>query len=814
MSLQNNTLPDFNKVGILLALFLQKTENISEERIKHFPGKEDALKSRFVVKTNKINESKILHRKLMKSFISIFAWALLVTGVMSSKQLHAEQWQPQFLPQEQVDSAIEPDKIKSRIKEIKEKLKIAESTENEETANHLGVSLTYLQEYNVNLRKIEAIYQRQFTSIERWNSLKREEENLGKDLESQQESLVALQPPFNLSFYDSLFDDLTTVRQQEQTITIALKSAKKEFEEAKTKLEEAGHEVRESKEKLQYEGQTDKPLQLSWYVEYANSGEELAKAFLDLQRITAENLEIELGIAQLTKKITQRHVNWVRSKLAFDQDDLDIHLDSLEERRITLQKRVDTLRLGQQDVENAWLEARKEFEAAQGAEEAVKAKATAFLNAREAWRETYQKVLEQTEIIQLVLEQEKQFWQRRYGLQKKINYEELPVWERQTFDYIKNINANIEVKEKYQTNLQSEIAGIKKQLADENLDTDIKQHVETHVDALNKMAERGFEYLSLLQGTRAIGQRFLDEINLRQNDIALNKKIKGVGGMLQDIWEIELWVVDERSVTIRKLVIALFILVVGMWIARWFTHSVIRKFLLRTRLDDSATAAIDKTLYTFALLVFLVFALRFVNIPLTVFTFLGGAIAIGVGFGAQNLLNNFISGVILFAERPVKINDLIEVENHFGIIESIGMRCTRVRTPGNVHILVPNSCFLEKNIVNWTLSDQEIRAKVTLGVAYNSDPREVSRLMLKAIHGNKKVVKTPDPIVLFDEIGDSSLNFIAYFWISMKNLQLLERRIVESDIRLSTIELFREAGIVIAYPQLDVHLDASKPLDL
>jgi potassium efflux system protein len=750
----------------------------------------------------------------MSFFITISAWALLVTSLMFSGQLYAEQWQPRFLPQEHVISAIEPEKVKSRIKGIKEKLKIAESTENEKTANQLGVSLAQLQEYNVNLRKIEAIYQRQLTSTERWYSLKREEENLGKNLESQQDSLIALQPPYNLSVYDSLLDDLTTVRQQEQTITIVLKSAKKEFEKAKTKLEEAGHDVRESTEKLQHEGQTDKPLQLSWYVEYANSGEELAKAFLDLQRITAENLEIELGIAQLTKQIAQRHVNWVRSKLAFDQEDLDIHLDSLEERRITLEKRVDALRLGQQDVENAWLEAQKEFEAAQGAEEAVKAKATAFLNAREAWRETYQKVLEQTEIIQLVLEQEKQFWQRRYGLQKKINYEELDAWEKQTFDYIKNINANIEVKEKYQTNLQSEIAGIQKQLADENLDTDIKQHVETHVEALNKMAERGFEYLSLLQGTRAIGQRFLDEINLRQNDIALNKKIKGVGGILQDIWEIELWVVDERSITIRKLVIALFILVVGMWMARWFTHSVIRRFLLRTRLDDSATAAIDKILYSLALLVFLVFALRFVNIPLTVFTFLGGAIAIGVGFGAQNLLNNFISGVILFAERPVKINDLIEVENNFGIIESIGMRCTRVRTPGNVHILVPNSCFLEKNIVNWTLSDQEIRAKVMLGVAYNSAPHEVSRLMLKAIHENKKVLKTPDPIVLFDEIGDSSLKFIAYFWISMKNLQLLERRIVESDIRLSIIELFREAGIVIAYPQLDVHLDASKPLDL
>jgi potassium-dependent mechanosensitive channel len=783
---------------------------------KCFPGKGDASHSGVAMKANELSELQMRAGRPMKIFISVFGLALLITNlVFFVGQLMAEQGPSQPVPQEIELSAIDLENVKSRIKEIQYKLEIAESTETEETANQLAVPLTRLQEYNANLRQVEAVYQRQLTSIERRDSLKKEEENLGKKLESQQESLIAQPPPYNLSFYDSLLDELTTVKQQELTITSVLKSAKVVFEEAKSKLEQAGHKVREATEALQYEGQTDKSLQMSWHLEYVKGEEELAEAFLDLQRITVENAETELGLGQLTKQIIQRHVNWVRSRLTFDQEDLDKHLDSLEERRIILQTRVNTLRQGQEDVENAWLEAQNEFEAAQSAEEAVKARATAFLKAREAWRETYQKVLEQTEIIQIVLEQEKQFWQRRYGLlEKDVNYEELDSWEKQTSDDVKNIERNIQVKEKYQTDLQSEIAGIQKQLADENISPDMKQHVETHVDALNKMAERGFEYLSLLQGTRAIGERFLDEINLRQKEVSLKKKIKGVEGILQDIWETELWVVDERSVTVRKLVIALFILVAGMWLTRWFIHSIIRRILFRTRLDKSATAAVYKMLYSFALLVFLVFSLRFVNIPLTVFTFLGGAIAIGVGFGAQNLLNNFISGIILLAERPVKINDLIEVENNFGIIEDIGMRCTCVRTPGNVHVLVPNSSFLEKNIVNWTLSDHEIRAKVALGVAYNSDLREVSRLILKAVYENEKVLKVPQPIVLFDEFGDSALTFIAYFWVSMKSLQLLERRIIESDIRFRVIELFRDVGIVVAYPQHDIHLNTSEPLEL
>ena len=178
------------------------------------------------------------------------------------------------------------------------------------------------------------------------------------------------------------------------------------------------------------------------------------------------------------------------------------------------------------------------------------------------------------------------------------------------------------------------------------------------------------------------------------------------------------------------------------------------------------------------------------------------------------MLNNFISGFILLAERPVKINDLIEVENNFGIIENIGMRCTRVRTPGNVHILVPNSSFLEKNIVNWTLSDHEIRAKVALGVADSSDPSEVSRLMLKAVHEHKKVLKKMEPVVLFDEMGDSSFNFIVYFSVSMKSLQLIEIRSIESDIRFHIVRLFREAGIEMAYPRRYVHFDTSNLIDL
>jgi len=271
-------------------------------------------------------------------------------------------------------------------------------------------------------------------------------------------------------------------------------------------------------------------------------------------------------------------------------------------------------------------------------------------------------------------------------------------------------------------------------------------------------------------------------------------------------------VIDEHAVTVRKIFSALLILVIGIFIVRHGIRVIKKRLLPRTSLEAGAAAAIEKMLYYFALLVIVLFALRMVNIPLTAFTFLGGAIAIGVGFGAQNLINNFISGFIIMAERPIKINDMIEMEGNFAIVEQIGARCTRIRTGANIHILVPNSSFLEKNITNWTLSDKKVRAHVTVGVIYGSPVREVERLMIEAAREHEKVLNYPEPFVLFNDFGDNALIFDVYFWLSMT--RIMERRMIESDIRFHVDGLFREAGIVIAFPQRDVHLDAKIPVQL
>ncbi len=205
----------------------------------------------------------------------------------------------------------------------------------------------------------------------------------------------------------------------------------------------------------------------------------------------------------------------------------------------------------------------------------------------------------------------------------------------------------------------------------------------------------------------------------------------------------------------------------------------------------------------FVVLAFLV--LEQLQVPLAAFAFVSGAVAIGVGFGAQNIINNFISGWILMWERPIKIGDFLELGDVRGTVEAINTRSTRIRRVDGVHLLIPNSYLLENTVTNWTLQDDLVRTAVIVGVAYGSDVELVRDLLKRAADENPDVLKEPQRFVLFDDFGDSSLVFELNIWVRSKAERGL--RNIRSDLRFSIDALFREHDVTISFPQRDVHLD-------
>ncbi|GAX63051.1 small-conductance mechanosensitive channel [Candidatus Scalindua japonica] len=269
---------------------------------------------------------------------------------------------------------------------------------------------------------------------------------------------------------------------------------------------------------------------------------------------------------------------------------------------------------------------------------------------------------------------------------------------------------------------------------------------------------------------------------------------------------------EGRYTTPFKILFGILILVAAFISARYLKNVLQTRFENKEALGAGARHAISFGIRYLIIGIAALIGLNVAGIPLRSLSIFAGAFGIGIGFGMQNIINNFVSGLILMAERPIKIGDIVEVDTLYGTIEYIGARSTRVRSSQNTHIIVPNSSFLQNNVLNWTLSDNLIRTSIKVGVVYGSPTREVKRLINKAVDEHEMVLKIPEPVLLFTDFGDNSLQFEVHFWIVVK--RMFDRRRIESELRYQIDDLFREVGIVIAFPQRDVHLDSHKPIEV
>ena len=703
--------------------------------------------------------------------------------------------------------------IEEKLQKVQELLAASRGEKTEQLARQLNIPVEKFQEKVVLLQEIEVTYQRQLTALAKQSSLGREQQNLTEQIESNQGVLVSQLPPYSLSTYDLYLDQLDKMQQRENTASAAQQNDKKNLEDAHEQLNAASQRLRQLVEKVEQEGTGDSPAQ-NMQITIGRLENELGEATLDLNRFILENSKLELQIAQQQKDITRQQVDWVRSHLAFDEQDLQERLKLLDDQRQKLKTLMTALAAQQQEVEDTWLKAQQEYSDTGIADELKKERSKSWLDARQSWRDTHQQVLEQTENSLRLISRSEETWQQRYAMIKgKVNYDEFDQWEKETSESLENINRLIAMAQNAQNSLQSQIASVKMQLAMQGIDPVIARNQRIMLEALDKLLERTVEYLSRLQTMARFENRFLEEINARQTNIKITDILRKLTANFLNTLDYELWVIDDQSVTIKKVFIAVLILAIGLLLAKLISRFTTNRILRQTKLDESDRAIFDRILYILMLVVIVLFALHTVNIPLTALTFLGGAFAIGVGFGTQNLLNNFISGFIIMLERPVKIGDTIEFENTIGAIEEIGIRCTKIRTASNVHILVPNSSLLEKNIVNWTLSDQIIRCQVRVGVAYGSEVREVAKLLHKAVAEHGKILEKPEPAVIFNDFGDNALIFDLYYWIRIGDASM-EKITIESDVRFLIEKYFRESGITIPFPQRDIHLDTTQPLNL
>jgi len=268
------------------------------------------------------------------------------------------------------------------------------------------------------------------------------------------------------------------------------------------------------------------------------------------------------------------------------------------------------------------------------------------------------------------------------------------------------------------------------------------------------------------------------------------------------------WQLGAISISLLDIVLFCLVLAASTQIAKLIRFLLNEEILPRTSINTGVAQAGTRLTYIALLSVGLFLALGAAGLELSKLTVLTGAFGVGLGFGLQNVVNNFVSGVILSLERPVQIGDMVELNNVSGEVTVIGFRSSTIRTFEGADVIVPNSELITKSVINWSLTDYLRRTDIQVGVAYGTDPDKVIALLTQITNSHPQVVRPPDPLITFDAFGESALNFTLRFW------SRLDVRIqVRSELNTQIATEFEKNGIAIPFPQRDVHLHVDQSED-
>ena len=246
-------------------------------------------------------------------------------------------------------------------------------------------------------------------------------------------------------------------------------------------------------------------------------------------------------------------------------------------------------------------------------------------------------------------------------------------------------------------------------------------------------------------------------------------------------------------------------------IAIFFVILFVTRFLQRildVRLFEKSGADIGfrnsfRTLLGYAGLITAIFAaIGVIGLDLSNLAIIAGALSVGIGFGLQSIVNNFVSGLILLFERPVKVGDWVVTTSGEGVVKQISVRSTEIETFDRASIIVPNSELISSSVTNWTHKNKMGRITIPIGIAYGSDAKRVREILMDIARKNPKVLKTPEPFVYFKGFGDSSLDLELRVFVKI----ISEGPLVKNDLRFEILDVFRAENIEIPFPQRDVHM--------
>jgi len=644
--------------------------------------------------------------------------------------------------------------------------------------------------------------------------------------------------PYPIYFSDELWREIKNQEQDIRTLHMARLVFENDLADAQEVLKPATLAMQQSAEQLNEIKAGEDTARPRWLLELNQLRMRVAEVEVATHETERRMMNSRIAAKEVEHDFLVRKLDEADAHIHFSQLDLSEKIEKLNQERLGTQKEIERAKRDDQDV---YLEQSRTQNRLDWLREGAKDSTGMAPDAVEEIRRLEQSAnlltlrmeastMHRRSLLEMerAIERIQAVWKERFVLMNssgadtlKASLESLQA-EQARFEQQRHILISI------QTTLQKKLVFEQTRqkhpdlaAADREQSRILTEAYRQQIDAWIPLQARLVRFGDLLERTLQQAERRKANLSLMERARNLATLVAEAASQLADfeIYSVTDTITVEgeeisgtRRVTLGEILLFLVIIFAGFWLTAHVVGFGQRTIKHLFRLNADSSALFARLVQIFLALTVVVVALTTMKIPLAVFAFLGGAMALAIGFGAQNLLNNFVSGLILLIERPVKTGDIVDVEGVTGRITQIGARCCQIRRMDGIEMLVPNSAMIEKTVTNWTLSDQKRRASVTIGIAYGSPLEQAQALIEAAVCAHPDVLSDPAPLVLFEDFGESALMFRVNFWMDLA--YVADRLLVASEIRVSLNRRLTEAGIVIAYPQRDVHLHSTQPLEV
>lgn len=569
-------------------------------------------------------------------------------------------------------------------------------------------------------------------------------------------------PPFPLSYLDQ-------TRHKHQKFKAAHAQLEKARKAAEKRIQATQETYVAAKQKLttiEEEGGTSEE-QEGAELDFELARESVIYARLDARLINRKLKQANINLQQIGETIPE-----IEKEVVFSEQDYKIQLENIQKRQQLLGDALEKIRWELTQELNKPKDKRVHHKALESLQ-ALLSEAQSYLHYEKTiWDERRQIYLGDADAQETVK------WHKENSLKRKEISELLQV---NRLGQLKHMKVLVD-KEQQQSVVTIPV--------NVELQKEMLVHRQLAFDSLESVVELLTDHLADLNRIRSV-----------QRLSFLKEKIIYVAN---SIWRLQLAVVQDRAITVGKSVTAIMLFIGGLIIVRLVILRLLYFLLRKIRVREGVAYTITQLLFYLTLLVLLFGAISYAGIPLHIFAFFGGALAIAAGFGSQKIISNFLSGVVLLLEGSIRVGDMVQVDDSTGRIRSIGLRHTQMTTFNNVDILIPNAKFLEENVINWTLESEVIRSNIELGVDFTAPVDVVIATLVQAAVDHPDILDEPKPEAYLETINNDHgyLGLKLYYWHEMHNPR--EGLAFSSALQIEIITRLRAQGIELTSPTQNV----------